>query len=105
MPTQYNWRWCRKCQGLAFAGNGGGGVCPAGGKHVHIGSWNYNLQQDSPSAVGQCNWRWCQKCQGLAFAGSPADPAYPKTCPAGGKHDHTISSNYCLFHDSSSTAG
>jgi hypothetical protein len=39
--AQSNWRWCNKCQGLAYAGNSQG-VCPAGGTH-NIASDNYNL--------------------------------------------------------------
>lgn len=40
---QDNWRWCTKCQGLAFAGNSSLGPCPAGGTHDHTGSGNYSL--------------------------------------------------------------
>ena len=38
---QDNWRWCNKCQGLAYAGNLSLGACPAGGTHDHSGSGNY----------------------------------------------------------------
>jgi hypothetical protein len=41
--TQSNWRWCNKCQGLAFAGNSSAGACPAGGTHDHSGSGDYTL--------------------------------------------------------------
>ena len=41
--TQDNWRWCSKCQVLAFAGNPTLGPCPAGGMHEHTGSGNYVL--------------------------------------------------------------
>jgi len=40
---QVNWAWCRKCQGLAFAGNASPGACPAGGNHDHAGSSDYVL--------------------------------------------------------------
>jgi hypothetical protein len=40
---QDNWRWCPKCQGLAYAGNSSQGPCPAGGSHEHTGSGNYTL--------------------------------------------------------------
>ena len=43
MFTQAHWRWCSKCQGLAFAGNGLPGICPAGGHHDHNGSGDYTL--------------------------------------------------------------
>lgn len=40
--VQNNWRYCKKCQGLAFAGTSKG-VCPAGGGHDTAGSWDYAL--------------------------------------------------------------
>jgi rubrerythrin len=94
---QDNWRWCNKCQGLAFAGNRSPGSCPAGGAHDHAGSGNYHLLKDTsiPIPFSQDNWRWCNKCQGLAFAGN----ASPGPCPAGAQHDHGQSGNYILFKD------
>ncbi len=44
VSAQKNWRWCKKCQGLTFAGNPSLGSCPAGGNHDHGGSGNYSLQ-------------------------------------------------------------
>ncbi len=41
-PSQSNWRWCNKCQGLFFGGNPNP-VCPAGGPHNNAGSGNYSL--------------------------------------------------------------
>lgn len=62
---QPNWRWCRKCQGLAYAGNGPG-WCPGSGRHDHTGSFNYHIWHDrAPGAFEQDNWRWCNKCQAL----------------------------------------
>jgi rubrerythrin len=94
---QDNWRWCNKCQGLAFAGNPSPGACPAGGTHDHAGSGNYRLIQDPPVLLpsSQNDWRWCNKCQGLAFAASPS----PGACPAGGTHDHAGSGNYDLMQN------
>ena len=46
MPAAFNqtdWRWCKKCQGLAYAGNPSVGPCPAGGDHDHSGSSDYIL--------------------------------------------------------------
>jgi hypothetical protein len=43
--AQANWRWCKKCQGLFFAGNPSKGVCPAGGEHTLDGSGDYHLVQ------------------------------------------------------------
>jgi hypothetical protein len=39
---QANWRWCRFCQGLFYAG-AGAGVCPFAGKHDGSGSGDYVL--------------------------------------------------------------
>jgi CubicO group peptidase (beta-lactamase class C family) len=89
---QSNWQWCKKCQGLAFAGNASLGNCPAGGLHDHTGSRNYLVAMNTTSVVGQSNWRWCNKCQALSFAGSPS----PGQCPAGGQHDHSGSGDYVL---------
>jgi hypothetical protein len=41
--TQANWRWCKKCEGLFFAGHAAKGVCPAGGQHSQAGSGKYEL--------------------------------------------------------------
>src|SRR5215471_20912808 len=50
MAIQDNWRWCNKCQALAFAGNGSLGACPAGGQHNDTGSGDHVLAQ-----VGDCS--------------------------------------------------
>ncbi|MBW8817378.1 MAG: hypothetical protein JF598_03890 [Streptomyces sp.] len=90
---QPNWRWCNKCQVLAFAGNPSLGACAAGGQHNHTGSGDYALAQNVPAgAHQQSNWRWCNKCQVLAFAGNPSLGA----CAAGGEHSHAGSGNYVL---------
>ena len=89
---QNNWRWCRKCQGLAFAGNQGS-HCPAGGTHDLSASYDYLLLHDTPIIDAQSDWRWCSKCQGLAFAGNSAG-----VCPAGGEHLLTRSFNYYLIN-------
>jgi peptidoglycan hydrolase-like protein with peptidoglycan-binding domain len=97
--SQAGWQWCNKCQGLAFSLNQPS-VCPAGGSHDHIGSGNYTLAVEDPSAQGQPDWRWCNKCQGLAFSLSQ-----PSVCPAGGSHDHSQSGNYTLSHNDPSAQG
>jgi hypothetical protein len=92
-PSQSNWRWCHKCQGLFFGGNPGP-VCPKGGAHDKTGSGNYSLLHNAPIVPGQqSNWRWCNKCQGLFFGGNP-NPV----CPAGGQHSKVGSGNYSLIH-------
>jgi hypothetical protein len=90
--VQDGWRWCRKCQGLWFAGSQTRGACPAGGGHQQTGSGNYRLVQNSPNYRGQHDWRWCSKCQGLWFAGNQTDGI----CPAGGAHSLAGSGDYGL---------
>src|SRR5262249_46366225 len=90
-PSQDNWRWCHKCQGLFFGGNPGS-FCPPGHQHDSWGSANYSLVLNMPAFPGQHNWRWCRKCQGLFFAGNPGS-----VCPTGGQHDSTGSSDYALM--------
>ncbi len=41
---QAEWRWCRKCEALYFAGGDSLGACAAGGSHDSSGSGNYILQ-------------------------------------------------------------
>ncbi|HJY83046.1 MAG TPA: hypothetical protein VKK81_18435, partial [Candidatus Binatia bacterium] len=41
--SQENWRWCKKCQVLAFAGNPST-ACAAGGVHDYTSSGNYVLE-------------------------------------------------------------
>jgi hypothetical protein len=43
-PGQHNWRYCRKCQGLYFAGHNAG-ACPAGGSHDPSASGDYALSE------------------------------------------------------------
>ena len=101
LPGQLNWKWCKKCQGLAFSANLTG-PCPAGGSHDHAGSGNYSLLQNVAAGAGQqSNWKWCNKCQALAFAGNPS----LGSCPAGGTHNHTGSGNYVLKHNIAAGAG
>jgi hypothetical protein len=101
MSEQSNWRWCNKCQVLAFAGSPSLGACAAGGSHDHTGSGDYLLTQNVTDPGRQANWRWCNKCQVLAFAGSPSLGA----CAAGGSHDHTGSGDYLLTQNVTSQPG
>ena len=101
LPGQSNWRWCRKCQGLAFGGNPVS-VCPKGGTHDLSQSADYILLANVPAPAGhQPNWRWCNRCQGLAFAGANT----PGLCPAGGLHDHAGSGDYVLPLDNGNAEG
>ncbi len=101
MSLQANWRWCNKCQCLAFAGNPSAGCCAAGGTHNYAGSGAYGLTQNDSSAPGQANWRWCNKCQELTFAGNPS----AGDCACGGSHDHVGSGDYVLVQNVPSQSG
>lgn len=96
---QANWRHCRKCEGMFFAGNPTRGVCPLDqGEHDMTGSSDYVLANASTDffAQSQANWRWCQKCQGLFFAGNPTHGV----CPADNRpHDAAIGGEYRLARD------
>ncbi|WP_281404391.1 zinc-dependent metalloprotease [Pyxidicoccus fallax] len=92
-PVQSSWRWCHKCQGMFFGGHSNS-VCPAGGAHENVGSYNYHLAHDlAPTAGFQGGWRWCNKCQGLFYGGHSSS-----VCPSGGAHDSTGSWDYHLHH-------
>jgi hypothetical protein len=94
VPSQSDWRWCNKCQGLFFAG-ANLGVCPAGGTHNASGSGDYAL---NTGGSGQSNWRWCSQCQGLFFAGNNLG-----VCPLH-SHDDVGSGNYVLSTSGSGQA-
>ncbi len=93
-PAQSDWRWCSKCQGLAFGPGNAGSVCPAGGTHSRSPSGDYSLLHNAGVAPGQqSEWRWCNKCQGLFFGGGAGS-----VCPVGGAHNKVGSGNYSLIH-------
>ena len=104
---QDQWRWCNKCQCLAFDGYS---ICTSGGAHTHVGSLNYKLTNNDPNAPGQPNWKWCNRfvflffsfflkviegcnrCYGLAYSGNGTG-----VCARGsGGHDFGGSGNYVL---------
>jgi hypothetical protein len=86
---QDNWRWCDKCQGIFFGGQGAP-VCPAGGNH-NIGSTNYKLAHTGkPSENAQEGWRWCNKCHAM-FYGKASTKG---VCAKGGQHDDSGSGSY-----------
>lgn len=77
-----NWRWCNRCDGLFFNGDGNDkGRCPAGGGHTAGGVRNYVLPINAGNGEG--DWKWCKLCQGLFWAG----PGTSNKCPRGGSHD------------------
>jgi hypothetical protein len=90
---QAGWRWCRKCEGLAF-GEQSAGKCPAGGAHDLTASGNYALAYNDPNPIGEGGWRWCGKCQGLHSPGQGSS-----ACPAGGSHIDAWSGRYALADD------
>ena len=92
-PGQSNWRWCKKCQGLAFwDGSRKPGPCPTGPgeRHEHLESSLYSLMHDKKIG-GQNNWRWCSKCEGLVHG------SLVGKCPGGGNHELKTSSDYVLY--------
>lgn len=88
-PGQSGWRWCRKCEGLFFAG--ARGKCASGGAHDGSQSGDYTLVHNDPAAQGQGSWRYCKKCDGLYFAGGGVTH-----CPAGLAHDGSASGAYTV---------
>lgn len=93
---QNGWRWCRRCEGLFYAG---AAACPRGGVHAVADGAEYVVAMDDPSAAGQRDWRWCRKCQALVFAGQPL-----AQCPGGGLHALDQSANYTVILDDRSPA-
>ena len=95
LGKQAQWRLCSQCQGL-FYQLGAPSVCPAGGPHVNIGGYNYELvywsenASDAPQSA-QLGWRSCSQCQGLFYGESPES-----RCPAGGSHVNSGSFNYAI---------
>lgn len=102
---QEGWRWCKKCEGLWFAGGGADrkGKCPAGDGHDDSDSGKYTLAHDDDAAAGQAGWRWCKKCEGLWFADGGAERK--GKCPAGDNHDDADSGKYTLIHNDDEAAG
>ena len=93
---QRNWRKCRKCQGLGYAGLGPTvrRSCPQGSLHDFSGSASYSLPLNLPDYPGQHGWRRCKKCQGLAFQ----LPHHQGECPGGGEHDLSDGGDYALAY-------
>src|SRR5713101_9894980 len=49
--SQGSWRFCKKCQGMFFAGHADQGHCPAGGPHDASASGPYQISRDLPDVV------------------------------------------------------
>lgn len=97
-PTQFGWKWCKKCEALFFGGYIGGSLaasrCPVGGPHEQPHKGEYFLIVNAPSDPGQHLWRWCNKCSGLFYSGHGVGK-----CPAGGGHDSFGSGDYSLMQN------
>jgi hypothetical protein len=97
--SQTDWRWCSKCQGLWFAGNGTpASRCPSDGNHsLDSTALKYSLETQS-SGNDQGVWFWCTQCQGLWYGGNPLQS--PSHCPANqngsGTHSEAGSGQYFL---------
>ena len=70
-------------------------VCQSGGAHDFDGS-DYSLVKNMPNVLGQTNWHWCKNCYQLAYHDGSRPPG---RCPAGGQHDHSMSSSYVIPND------
>jgi hypothetical protein len=102
---QGDWKWCKRCQGLFYAGNGlGKTLCPAwnphkpGSSRSHDpkGSGDYTLNfrraRGANRAAGQTGWRWCSQCQGLFFAAGG-----PGVCPTDPRGPHVYDSQLANY--------
>lgn len=90
-----DWRLCKNCRALTFAGGGGLlGTCPSGGLgavHDHAASGDYSVAHDYANFPGMQGFQRCTKCQTLVGADAGVAP-----CPAGGKHNGT--GNYSVAY-------
>lgn len=84
------WRWCLRCQGMAFSGNSAGN-CYDGSAHDFEGSVDYLLPLEQIPAGAQSDWRWCWRCQLLFYAGFGDG-----ICWDGGQHDGGQSGAYAV---------
>ncbi|SOD92180.1 hypothetical protein [Spirosoma fluviale] len=94
---QLNWRFCRKCGGLFWDGDGSfKGTCSTDGRgHEAIG-FNFALAHDvNEDGQNQQHWRFCKKCAGLFWNG---DQTNKGICPSGNSHE-AIGFNFVLPHD------
>lgn len=108
---QSNWRFCRKCAGIFYAGNVTSegrlflGHCPAGGSHDPSASGDYAIgSRLGPTTAGtpQDNWRYCRNCALMFYAGNSNG-----RCSAPGRpvHDPSASGDYKLAWGPTSNAG
>ena len=92
------WTWCNRCQALVS----GPGVCPAGGVHDSSTSASYFMLLVERGIAGpnqQPGWRMCGKCRVLFYGPGEAS----SSCPAGGRHTISGSSNFAVQVDDGSS--
>jgi hypothetical protein len=93
---QPGWRWCSKCQGLAFWDDQDQpGKCPAGRTHDHLSSGAYVARFDSDGS-GELGWRYCSKCRSMVYRGATTG-----ICVDGRAHDLGASGAYRVILTSS----
>ena len=99
-PTQGDWGWCSKCQGLYYV-NSARSVCPKDavfGRHGQAKSYEYWVYYDtSGNFYYQDGWAWCGACAGLFYANGAKTAG---SCPdLDGYGAHVNSGwNYTLAH-------
>jgi hypothetical protein len=100
LPRQDQWRWCRDCNGLWFAGGASsGGRCAAGGSHTAAGSGNYAISYGYATSGGQNGWRFCSRCHGLWFDRGTSGGYCPGLPLLGNRHTAIGSWFYVLAFD------
>lgn len=79
--AQDGWRWCNRCQILAY--KDGPNVCPAGGMHDFAGSGDYQVRNVGYPELER-DWSWCAFC-GALFHVLHSNKG--GRCPAHGSHN------------------
>lgn len=99
-PTQADWGWCSKCQGLYYV-NSTKSVCPYDSvfaRHGKDKSFQYFVYYNtSGNMYYQDGWAWCGACAGLFYADGAKTAG---SCPdLDGRGPHLNSGwNYTLGH-------
>ena len=90
METQTGWRWCGRCNNLAYGGFGDG-VCFDGAPHNFAGSFAYVVPVNGVPGEAAVDWvwKWCNRCQVLFNVEFGAG-----LCFDGAQHSHAGSSDY-----------
>jgi hypothetical protein len=92
MPFVNNWKRCKNCQVLCYAGDGGGVCWVTKRAHEFDDTKNYVLVFNDETAPGETNWRRCVGCHALFYAGADRGK-----CPNGEEHHyHTLKHDYVV---------